>query len=82
MRSSFLRRLLAGPWIGALYWREEPDSMALCQLDTGDSVRIDSICLDPVDAEPVSGEPKQLLSEWQWRLGLRISADARLSPAS
>lgn len=73
--------LLAGPWIGAVRWHEGADSLDLCQLDAGDSLRIDRLSLDPPDVAPISGEPEELLSKWQWRLGLHITADSRLLPA-
>ena len=74
-------RLLAGPWIGAVRWREEPDALDLCQLDAGDSLRVDRLSLDPPDVAPILGETEELLSKWQWRLGLHITGDSRLLPA-
>lgn len=74
-------RLLSGPWIGAFHWRDEPDSLDLCLLDTGDSAQVSIMSLDPPNVAALSGDPEDLLAEWQRRLGLHITADARVLPA-
>jgi WD40 repeat protein len=74
-------RLLPGPRIEAIRWRKERDVVDVVQSDAGNSLRIHGVSLDAGDVAPVAGDPETLLSQWQWQLGRRITADRRVFPA-
>ncbi|MGH9842315.1 MAG: hypothetical protein ACREEM_26495 [Blastocatellia bacterium] len=47
---------------------------------TGNSTQIVTMDFDHPGGEPIEGDPKQLLDEWQRRLGLKINAAGEVVP--
>lgn len=72
-------RLLGARWMNAYRWCDS-NCIEAVLLDTGDAITTRRICLLDPELEPVTGKPKDLLSEWQHRLGMRIDESARVRP--
>jgi WD40 repeat protein len=73
-------RLLPGAWMGAFRWCDDPNLIDLALLDTRDSFRVFRLGFDLPEVAPVGGDPKDLLSDWEARLGQHVDENARIAP--